>query len=262
MNPRQHCEEIIAAIGAAETVEARWPVVAGLLGHMGIDQINYGVFVPGAGDRETADVRFLSTMRPDWIAYYGDRRLDLGDPHVTLVRGNNLVPYLWNDATLSRLERGKPRDAAEMASEAGLHSQWQVTLPDLDGAPVAIGGMALGSSLPIHDFAAILRGNEAALVTIAHLFHHCSIREVRRVHAGVPRLSPRAGHAGLHRGRAPDRPDRGADGAGAGHRRAAPARRTAQAQGPHPARGGGQGDLFRRVEARLIAPIDHIQWSP
>ncbi|HTU12159.1 MAG TPA: autoinducer binding domain-containing protein [Allosphingosinicella sp.] len=189
MNPRQHCQEIIAAIGAAETVEARWPIVARLLGHMGIDQINYGTF--GTGDRETADVRFLSTMRPDWIAYYGDKRLDLDDPHVTLVRHNNLTPYRWSEEAVRRLDAGRAKDVAQLSAEAGLRSQWQVTLPDMDGSPVPVAGMALGSSLPARDFAGILEGNEAALVTIAHLFHHCSIREVRRAHAGVPRLSPR-----------------------------------------------------------------------
>lgn len=189
MNSRQHCQDVIAAIGAAETLEDRWQVVSGLLGHMGIDQINYGIF--DSGDRSTADVRFLSTMRPDWIAYYGDKRLDLHDPHVTLVRQNNLTPYRWGRTAMSRLDRGMPKEVLLLAAEAGLRSQWQVTLPDVSGLPVPAGGMALGSSLSERDFAGVLEGNEAALVTIAHLFHNFSINEVRRLQASVPRLSER-----------------------------------------------------------------------
>lgn len=187
----QHCEDIIAAIGAAKTVDERWPVVSGLLAQIGIDQINYGIIDTFAADREEAPVRFLSTMDAGWIDYYGDRRLDLDDPHVTLVRNNNLVPYRWGMDVTDRLDTGRVKDCARMTAEAGLKSQWQVTLPDLDGSPVPIGGMAIGSSLPARDFAGVLKGKEAALVVIAHLFHFASIGETRRRHAGVPRLSPR-----------------------------------------------------------------------
>lgn len=187
----QHCQDIIAAITAAETVDERWPIVTRLLGHMGIDQINYGTWVPGTGDASKADVRYLSTMDAGWIAYYGERRLDLDDPHVTLVRHNNLTPYRWGEDSIRRLDEGKPKEVAQLSAEAGLRSQWQVTLPDVDGSRTPAAGMALGSSLPGREFAAILKGNEAALVTIAHLFHNFSFHEVRRLHAGLPRLSTR-----------------------------------------------------------------------
>lgn len=191
MSNAQHCQDIIAAIGTAATVDERWPIVSGLLGKMGIDQINYGIIDTFVADREDAPVRFLSTMDSGWIDYYGDKRLDLDDPHVTLVRNNNLTPYRWGVDVTERLETGRPKEVAYMAAEAGLRSQWQVTLPDSDGSPVPIGGMALGSSLPAHDFAGVLRGNEAALVIIAHMFHLASIGEIRRRNANVPRLSPR-----------------------------------------------------------------------
>lgn len=191
MASSRHCQDIIAAIGAAETVDERWPVVASLLGHMGIDQINYGLIDTFGADRADAPVRFLSTMDAGWIAYYGDQRLDLDDPHVTLVRNNNLIPYRWGERAIAALDQGRPKEVALLSSEAGLRAQWQVTLPDTDGSPVPIGGMALGSSLSARDFAGVLAGNEAALVIIAHLFHLSSIGEMRRRQAGVPKLTAR-----------------------------------------------------------------------
>lgn len=182
---------ILHALKNADSVEQRWASLSHILAEIGIDQVNYGFFDRKAAELMSAPVNFLSTMRPDWIEFYGDNRLDLSDPHVSRVRNGNLDPYLWGEDTLKSLESRVERNVTELAREAGLRSQLQVILPDSNGSLNPVAGMALGSSLSEREYRSAIKGREAMLVTIAHLFHHCSIGEVKRISDGVRPLSPR-----------------------------------------------------------------------
>ncbi len=182
---------VIADLLAAPDVEARWRGVTAGLAAIGMDQINYGLLDPAAASRYDAPVHFLSTMDPGWIAYYGDRRLDMADPHVVFVRRGNLAPYRWGESALDRIDDPATRSAVAQTVEAGLRSQLSVTMADAFGAFLPMAGMTLGSSLPEAEYFKAIAGREAELVTIAHLFHQRSIGELRRRGENVPSLSHR-----------------------------------------------------------------------
>jgi DNA-binding CsgD family transcriptional regulator len=183
---------VIEGLVAAPDVDSRWRFVTRHLAAIGMDQINYGVIDDSEADRLAAPIRFLSTMDPGWIDYYGDRAMYDDDPHVTLVRGGNLRPYRWGESRLDGMDDDPAgRDVLGLAAESGLRCQLQVTLPDQDAGLVPVGGMAMGSSLGEDEYFRAIRGREAELATIAYLFHQCSIGEVRRRHRGIPRLSSR-----------------------------------------------------------------------
>lgn len=174
----------------ARDVTDRWQRMTSHLASIGIDQVNYGLLDTPAANRVDARVRFLSTMDAGWIDYYGDNGFDAHDPHVTLVRQNNLLPYRWVETSLPRYDKPAEYEVLAMAADAGLRAQLQVTLTGTDGSLTPVGGMAMGSSLGTNLFREI-EGHEADLITIAHLFHQRSIGEVRRLHRDVPPLSPR-----------------------------------------------------------------------
>jgi len=188
---RAYFQDIVAAIFESRDVSERWSRVTAMLADIGMDQINYGLFDPSVADRLEAPVSFLSTMRPDWLEFYSDRRLDLDDPHVILVRQGNLRPYHWDASGRAGITEDRVRAFDQLAVEAGLTSQLQVILPDEGSAVTPVGGMALGSSLPEKEYARIIAGHAGSLITIAHLFHGQSIGQRRRDIAGVKPLSVR-----------------------------------------------------------------------
>ena len=183
-------QRVLADIIDVVDVENRWQRVTGHLLAIGMDQINYGLFDTTASQGAEAGVQFISTMDSGWIEYYGDRGFDTADPHVALVRANNLRPYRWVETSLPHYEDPDERQVLAMAAEAGLRAQLQVTLTGTDGSLRPVGGLAMGSSLGAELFRAV-DGLEAHLITIAHLFHQRSIGELRRRHSSVPKLSLR-----------------------------------------------------------------------
>lgn len=75
--------ELAERLVKADGLDARWQLFCDTLARIGSDQINYGVFDTSAAiGTDDVPVRFLSTMRGDWIDYYSERRMDLADPHV------------------------------------------------------------------------------------------------------------------------------------------------------------------------------------
>lgn len=185
---------IAALIGIAVRggdVHARWRSFTDTLEAVGLDQVNYGLLDPAAATREAAEVLFLSSMRSDWIDYYGERRFDLDDPHVVRVRAGAVSPYLYDGAqAVDRLEDPDAREVIGQAAEAGLRAQLQVTLLGRDGLRPA-GGMCLGSSLGTRDFHRLVEGSEGDLVMVANLFHQRALGSLRRLRADVRPLSAR-----------------------------------------------------------------------
>ncbi|OYQ35420.1 hypothetical protein CHU93_01805 [Sandarakinorhabdus cyanobacteriorum] len=173
------------------SVELKWQALRDFYGRMGADQINYGIIDTFVSDRFTAPVRFLSTMDPTWLDYYGEKRLDIHDPHVEFVRQGNLVPYVWGESVLGRLDHREQREAVAQTVEAGLRSQLSVTLPDPLGGGQPVGGLTIGSSLAERDYFNAIRGHEAIMIVAGLLFHHHCIGEIRRSHVGAKPLSAR-----------------------------------------------------------------------
>lgn len=179
------------AMSSAPSVEARWTILASEFAALGADQLNYGIIDAFVSERVAAPVRFLSTMNPGWIHFYGEHRLDLDDPHVSFVRDGNLKPYFWGESVLPRLDKTGPRQTVALTVEAGLRAQLSVTVPDPLGAGLPVGGLTIGSSLPERDFFAAISGRETVLIAAGLVFHQHAIGEVRRNHAGARPLSPR-----------------------------------------------------------------------
>ncbi|MET0274472.1 MAG: LuxR C-terminal-related transcriptional regulator [Phenylobacterium sp.] len=186
-----HVPDIAFALVAASDVASRWRLFTAALGKIGVDQINYGILDTTEAQRLDAPVRFLSTMDPGWLAFYGDRRLDLADPHVAFVREGRLAPYRWGESVLPRIEDGATREVIKMTVDAGLRGQVNVIMADPFGRGVPMSGMTLGSSLREAEFFRAIAGRETELVSLAHLFNSLSIGEARREIAGVKPLSKR-----------------------------------------------------------------------
>lgn len=188
--PQLDHQEVLADIIDAVDVEDRWLRVTNHLSAIGMDQINYGLWDTSVAQGSEARVQFLSTMDSGWLEYYVDRGFDAADPHVALVRRNNLHPYRWVETALPQYENPAEHEVLAMAAEAGLRAQLQVTLTGTDGSLKPVGGLAMGSSLGA-DLFRVVDGLEAHLITIAHLFHQRSIGELRRRHSDTPKLSLR-----------------------------------------------------------------------
>lgn len=179
------------ALAVAPDASARWSILCREFGALGADQINYGIIDTFAAERVEAPVRFLSTMDAGWIAFYGERRLDLHDPHVAFVRQGNLRPYFWGESVLEQIDDGATHEAVTLTVDAGLRAQLSVTMPDPLGVGLPVGGLTIGSSASEREYFGSISGKEMTLIGAAMLFHHYCIGEVRRSHAGAKPLSPR-----------------------------------------------------------------------
>lgn len=179
------------ALSVSSSVDERWTALTGLFANYGADQINYGIFDLFSFDVENAPVSFLSTMNPEWIAHYGERRLDLHDPHVKFVRQGRLEPYRWSENILPQLADEGEQDAVRQTVDAGLRAQIHMIAPNPIGRGGPIGGMTIGSSLQADDYFGSVAGKETLLVSAAMLFHHHAISETRRQQVGATPLSPR-----------------------------------------------------------------------
>ena len=182
---------IVGALQAAPSPKKRFEVLAGALGRLGIDQINYGFFDPAAAGVAEAQVLFLSTMREGWLDYYYDRAMHLHDPHVVLVRQGNLMPYRWGGTAVAAIESRPVKTAALEIEEAGIAAALCIPLasPFAPARPVA--GMTLGSTLDEDEFRRLLGDRSPQLVALTHLFHDLSLGALHREHLGASPLSPR-----------------------------------------------------------------------
>ena len=184
-------QQAVEAMQAAPTAAARFGVVTRALSDMGIDQVNYGFFDPVAASHAEAEVVFLSTMRADWLDYYQQRGLHQLDPHVTLVRQGNILPYRWGDAQVRAIADDRALVTAEETREAGLVSALCVPLTGPFDPSRAVAGMTLGSSLSETELAARVGSGAPWLTAMAHVFHNLSLGSLLREAAGAGVLTPR-----------------------------------------------------------------------
>lgn len=183
-------DQLAEGLIAAKTPRARFAVLTKGLAALGLDTINYGVFGPGSQDLMDTEIRFLTTMRDDWMDYYYDRNLATRDSHVLRILAGKITPYVWGESVISQLERPE-RETALEGVEAGLRSTLCVPLTGPRDAFSPVGAINLGSSLPEAEFRQIFSEHGATLISIAHLFHTASLSEVWRERAGCEPLSGR-----------------------------------------------------------------------
>ncbi len=182
-------EQLIAELVGAENAASRFGVLTRTLAGIGLETINYGVFGPAAGDLVDPEIRFLTTMRDDWMGYYYDANLAASDTHVLRLRAGKLSPYIWGESAFERLDVPE-WSTAHQAVEAGLRSTLCVPLVDPTGR-TPVGAINLGSSLSESEFRKIMGEHGATLMMVAHLFHTASLREVWRDRSGCLPLSER-----------------------------------------------------------------------
>lgn len=191
LGPPPAFQYAVEAMQAAPTAQARFAVATRVLGDLGIDQVNYGFFDPDAASHAEAEVVFLSTMRSDWLTYYYDRELHQLDPHVTLVRQGNVLPYRWGDAQVEAIADEQALVTAEETREAGLRSALCVPMTGPFDPRRAVAGMTLGSSLGEAELARRVGADAPYLTALAHVFHNLSLGSLLREKAGAGELSPR-----------------------------------------------------------------------
>ena len=186
-----HIADSIERICSATNFTDRWHFLTLCLAELGADQVNYGILNSFNYDVQVAPVTFISTMTDDWIAYYGDRRFDLSDPHVKFVREGRLAPYKWGESVLPDLDCADEKLVVAETVSAGLKSQYSVILPDARTSVRPIGALTIGSSMRENEYFGSIAGREGDLAALAMLFHFLSIGEVKREQAGASRLSVR-----------------------------------------------------------------------
>lgn len=182
------CEILVAANGVTDA-NASWAALTKTLAAIGLDQVNYAFLDMASYTRlEARGDPGFSTMRPDWIAHYTERKYDLDDEIVGHVRAGNFRPKLY------RL--GRPQEFAHPgmineANEAGLVAGLLVPLSGDYGSALPTAGIVMGSSLPELDIDKIVQENAPMLVALGHIFHAGMVGELRRRRAGARPLSDR-----------------------------------------------------------------------
>lgn len=182
------CEILVAANGLTDA-NASWAALTTTLAGIGLDQVNYAFLDLASYTRlEARGDPGFSTMRPDWIAHYSERRYDLDDEIVGHVRAGNFRPKLY------RL--GRPQDFTNVgiineANEAGLKSGLLVPLYGDYGSALPSAGIVMGSSLAEAEVERIIQEHAPMLVALGHIFHAGMVGELRRRRAGSTPLSDR-----------------------------------------------------------------------
>lgn len=184
-------DDLIEAIAAAPSPKERFEALTGRLAAIGLDIVNYGFFDLRVAKLVDADIQFLTTMSDDWMRYYYDRNLAATDPHVMRVRERKISPYRWGQGEIRRIESAGVRTTALEGAEAGLVSGLLVPLTDPLDPFTPVAGIALASSMGEEEFGKVLAEHGASLVSIAHLFHNASIRQIWRDHTADAALSAR-----------------------------------------------------------------------
>jgi LuxR family quorum-sensing system transcriptional regulator CciR len=182
-------QELFEQVMRHDRVPARWAALTQGLEAIGLDQINYAFLDMQSYSRtEARGDPAMSTMRPDWIAHYSERRYDLVDDLVAHVRAGRVTPRF---AELHRSEEFLAREVMAEAVEAGLRNTLLVPLAGPLGSSLPGAGITLGSSLPTRDYQAIMVEHGMSLVTLSHLFHAGAVGEMARRRAGAGEFSAR-----------------------------------------------------------------------
>jgi DNA-binding CsgD family transcriptional regulator len=183
-------QRLIGDLARASTVIERFAALTSGLAALGLDTINYGILDPAAADLESAEVQFLTTMGDDWMGYYVGENLAATDVHVARAQARNLIPYRWGETQIERVA-GEEKATALQGVEAGLRSTLCVPLSSPLDPFSPVGAINLGSSMGEREFGMVMREHGATLISVAHLFHNASIRQVWREWSGRKPLSAR-----------------------------------------------------------------------
>ncbi len=183
-------ERLISDLARATSVTERFSALTSGLAVLGLDTINYGILDPEAADLEGAGVQFLTTMSDDWMGYYVDQNLAVSDVHVMRVQARRLTPYRWGASQIERIADAE-RTTALRGAEAGLVSTLCVPLSSPQDPFSPVGAINLGSSMGEREFGMVIKEHGAILVSIAHIFHNASIRQVWREWSGRKPLTAR-----------------------------------------------------------------------
>lgn len=181
---------LIEALTAAERPADRFAALTQGLAQLGLDTINYGFFDLRAAELMEAEVQFLTTMRDDWMDYYADRNLHATDSHVLRARAGGIMPYVWGESSIP-LVAEEERGTANEAVEAGLRSALCVPLASPLDPFSPVGAITFGSSMREREFRQVTQEHGATLISLAHLFHNASIRQIWSERSGQARLSAR-----------------------------------------------------------------------
>jgi DNA-binding CsgD family transcriptional regulator len=182
---------LIHDLAAAKTPVERFDILTQGLAKLGLDTVNYGFFDTRAADMGETPIQFLTTMSEDWMRYYYERSLEDSDPHVTRVKASKITPYLWNESVIRGVASSAERHTAMEATEAGLRSALCVPLTSPLNPFAPVGGITLGSSLGEEAFKRVMQEHGATLASIAHVFHHASIRQLWHARDGNKLLTAR-----------------------------------------------------------------------
>lgn len=167
----------------------RWRILTTSLAKIGLTEINYAFLDLATASRmEARGDPGMSTMRPDWIARYSERKYDMRDDAVAHVRDGKIEPMLWTQERIPFMKAG-PQNYEVV--EAGLRSGLAIPLAGPFGTGLPGAGIMLGSGFSEAEFLKLIGPNFLALNALAHLFHAGSVGELVRLRHKVPPLTVR-----------------------------------------------------------------------
>lgn len=157
--------EALAGLVAERDPDRLWAAFSEKLAELGFDKLNYTVFLP-SGSPEAPDLinPSLSTMPPEWLTDYAERRLDLIDPLVEYIAGGGRDPILFDTSA-----EGDIGEVARTARRGGMRSGMLVPIPQGHGSPPA--AMVIGSSLEAPEAHEQVRVHRALLMAMIRVFH-------------------------------------------------------------------------------------------
>ncbi|MDP1631201.1 MAG: LuxR C-terminal-related transcriptional regulator [Caulobacter sp.] len=181
--------DLVERIIRADAPKDRWEALESGLRDLGLDQINYAYIDQAAHTLvEARTPPFMTTMRPDWVERYVEKKYDLVDDLVDHVKTGVFTPQLFVfEQSQNFIAPGYAREAREAGLSAGL------VIP-LCGDPRSLtvtAGIMFGSSLAGGEAECVLSEKAAALTALGHIFHTGMIGEFKRRQAGARPLSPR-----------------------------------------------------------------------
>lgn len=180
---------VIDALVAETEPVGRWRALTTSLAKLGLTQINYAFLdFDSASRMEARGDPAMSTMRPDWIEYYTERKYDMVDDAVAHVRRGNIRPMLWSLELAHRLPSGHINFEA---GEAGLKSGVLVPLAGPAGTNLPGAAIMLGSGFSEAEFLNLIGEKTVELLALAHLFHAGAVGELIRRRHDVAPLTPR-----------------------------------------------------------------------
>lgn len=154
--------EVLASLAAERDPDRLWGAFSRRLIDLGFDKLNYLVLRPGAAP-DLVNPSF-STMPPQWLADYAERRLHLIDPLVQYVTGAGAGPVLF-DATVD----ADVGEVARTALAAGMKAGVLAPLAREPGSLPA--AMVIGSSLDAAETHERVRRHGDLLIAMTRVFH-------------------------------------------------------------------------------------------